>query len=1212
MTPLWVAKHQHNVPAVFVAFFSFTSDPSRNSLHDNQLKSEINSMKAALARSDYKTRLAVVLLSDKTILQAPDIEERLGLIRRTTGLDPKNSLFFLPPNTSRVELSSFVSSVLTALHPICIDYYRDLTKHARRKKTRSNIPPPTLPPTKGTSQTLPHHGWVVRYDVKLGIFAEFRQEMDVAGRHYGFALDNLLGADAGVFETTPSWSTRWDELRLLADSAAIRIVRCFLWSGHTAPAVQAWTSYRERVRALLDRRGRGANTYGWEAWQARWTRVMAELIQRADLPAFQVLSEPSSSARSPPPQQPKGDMLLFVPPPEKPLTPSGNRIAPWHLLHHPGYWLRLSAQHTIARRALAREIPEEDRMPPEQSSAHAVAHRSATYDTYLCAPPHIEAPLPPEYTGDAPVRGVDHAEEIVAALNAAISQFALRSQHRFVERLSLDLGTQLLEAGRWRAALDSLAPLWQSLSWRTEGWWPLVARVAGALRDAAVGAAEPKWVVCAEWELMSRRLGGGGLGDLMGCLEGLVAEEGEGDKGKVGIKVEAEKVVSFLDVSCVFLNPEDHVGEPVKTQLMLKSDALPGSSPVTFESVRVEFGGSGPLTAIELSHLADQGSDESESSRIENISLTEMRPSPTDKPTYAGTASLTVHAGQALVFAFPLILREAGDVVLRKSIAVVNNPRFKLTAARDYQRPPSLIAPWTSNVWWLQQQHTGKGAAAPLRNKRLLSRVADSVALRVLPKPPKVEIVVNGLRQVYYTAERVELGVTIENREDEDVEGAVEVRVLSGLKEGVRWKWVSDAVPSSSSRPSSPSSSDEQSSSRPSSDLPGHPLPCPLAPGASTTATLALMAPVSPADNVVLELKALYHLLSDQSTPISKTLSIGLAFVSPFEADYEWSPRLHPDPWPSYFAVTNSGVDGTNEGMQQQPVEGLIHKWNLLARIVSFATEPLRLEEAHVHVLSVSGGSSAPKVTARMEGPGGVPVEKQEGVIVKPKEMTGRGFGVCVAKRDIEDRRPIVVEAEVRVKWRRVNGSEGTEGEEAVGDQVEAILPIPRLMAAAAEPRVIASCVRGAAAFTVAVHDGEEEPDEEHDAVAVTAPPIFLLTYTLENPTTHFLTFDLAMDAAENFAFSGPKLCAVHLLPYSRQNVSYRLLPLLPSSSRPSSKEGRNEGEGETDAEGDADKWMAPVLRVTDRYFNKKLVPLPGEGVVGDGKRGVLVWVGEE
>jgi trafficking protein particle complex subunit 11 len=209
MTPLWITKHQHRIPSVFISFHSFKSDPTLNSLHDNRLKTELNGIKAAIIKSEFKTRLVVVLLSDHTILEAPEIEDRLSNIKRATGLDPRTSIFFLPPRLSPVEFSAFVTSVLSTLQPVCVDYYRDLTKHARRKKGRGHIPSPTVPPTRGTSQTLSLHGWGIRYEFKLGVFAEFRQEMDAANRHYCLALDSLTGPD-GPFETLAAWSRRWD------------------------------------------------------------------------------------------------------------------------------------------------------------------------------------------------------------------------------------------------------------------------------------------------------------------------------------------------------------------------------------------------------------------------------------------------------------------------------------------------------------------------------------------------------------------------------------------------------------------------------------------------------------------------------------------------------------------------------------------------------------------------------------------------------------------------------------------------------------------------------------------------------------------------------------------------------------------------------------------------------------------------------------------
>ena len=231
MTPFWIAKHQALLPSAFLSFFAFTADPNLSSLHDNQLKTQIASMKRSFVASGYKTRFVVVLLSEQSILEAPDVEDRLGNIRRGAGLEPKNSLFFLPPRSSPVEMRAFVGSILTTLQPLCVEYYRELSKHSRRKRNRGSVPPPTAPPTYGTLRTLSSQGWNVRYEFKLGVLAEFRQEMDAAARNFEGAYEGLLGPD--VFESIASWSPRWNEARLLADVIAIRILRSLLWNAQT-------------------------------------------------------------------------------------------------------------------------------------------------------------------------------------------------------------------------------------------------------------------------------------------------------------------------------------------------------------------------------------------------------------------------------------------------------------------------------------------------------------------------------------------------------------------------------------------------------------------------------------------------------------------------------------------------------------------------------------------------------------------------------------------------------------------------------------------------------------------------------------------------------------------------------------------------------------------------------------------------------------------
>jgi trafficking protein particle complex subunit 11 len=439
------------------------------------LKTDINSTKNTLSQSGYKTRHAVALLSEKSIVQSPDVEERLANIRKATGLDSKTSLFFLPPQSSPVELQAFVETILSTIYPLCIEYYRDLSKHSRRKRNRGIVPPPTAPPTSGTSQTLSSQGWNVRYDFKLGVFAEFRQEMDAAVRSYESGYEGLLGPD--VLEAIASWSPRWNEARLLADVFAMRILRCLLWNGNSTAAVRRWQSHRERIRDFVDRRGKGSATYGWEAWEARWATVMAEMIKKVSIPEF-------------------GGSTTYYLPPEKTIA-IGERMQPWEYLHHPGYWFRSASKHLMARRNLALVISEENRSPPGSSPASQIASKAYTYDTYLCPEPHEESPLPGH-------EGTDHAALIIESLSNAIVEFQQRGQARLVQELQLLLANECMKREAWDDAFKILRPLWQKMSFRREGWWNAVEEVGWALRKAAMKVGDGGSLVAVDWEMMNR------------------------------------------------------------------------------------------------------------------------------------------------------------------------------------------------------------------------------------------------------------------------------------------------------------------------------------------------------------------------------------------------------------------------------------------------------------------------------------------------------------------------------------------------------------------------------------------------------------------------------------------------------------------------------------------------------------------------------------
>lgn len=485
LTPLWVTKHQSLVPAAVINFFPFCLDPNMSSLRDNQLKIEINGLKQEWVASGYKTRFIVVLLSEEGEGDyARDADDRVASIRRATNLDQK-SIFLIPPDATASELKEFSGSLLSLLQPSLMEYYRDLSKHARRKRNRSTIPPPTAPPTSGTSQTLSLQGWNVRYEFKMGIFAEFRQEIDAAIRNYESAYDTLFGQE--VFENIAGWSPRFNDTRLIADTIAIRIIRCLLQMGQTTAAVRSWVRHRTRSQDIINRRGKGTRNYGWEAWEARWSTVMAQLIRQARIPYFTSVGISQDQFNE--------QYSIFVP--REKTTHPGDIIKPWEQLHHEGYWLYRSAKHSMQRRLLAEQIPAEDRIPPGQSPASQIASKAYLYDTYLAPETHIEAP-------QAGSTGFDHSNVILKALNAALEEFSKRDQVRMTERLRLEIAEEYMRIGSWAEAFNVLQPQWATLSWRQAGWWSLMERFGWALRECALQVQDSETILRVDCELLNR------------------------------------------------------------------------------------------------------------------------------------------------------------------------------------------------------------------------------------------------------------------------------------------------------------------------------------------------------------------------------------------------------------------------------------------------------------------------------------------------------------------------------------------------------------------------------------------------------------------------------------------------------------------------------------------------------------------------------------
>ena len=1075
-----------------------------------------------LASTNYKTKFVVILLGDDAPIAAQDLDERVGVLRRATGLDAK-TFFFLQATVSSAEIVDFAGMVLTSLSSFCIDYYRDLSKHGRRKRSRSTVPLPTVPPTSGTSQVLPPQGWTVRYEFKLGVFAEFRQEMDAAGRNYEGAYEALFVPE--LLESISSWSPRFNEARLLADIIAFRVIRCQLWTGQTTGAARSWVNHRSRMQDLIDRRGNGTVNYGWEAWEATWSKTMAQLVERADAVPLLPLEPLDPLFR-------KTGAIFALP--EKAVH-MGERIVPWETLHHQGYWLRQTQSHIHRRQAFALQMPEEDRASPGKSPASVIASKAHLYDAYLTLEPHLEYPIDGK-------PGYDYASHIISNLDAAVLHFSARNQLRAAERIELDIAREHIRTGSWGEALTVLRPLWSQIAWRQAGWWPLLAEVGWALRACALRIKNAEILLSVEWELHNRVFAPleDHTYDLSKCLSALAS-----NVSRPAVVIKAEQALSCISARLCFATSEGHVGEPLNAQLCLQSLSQADSAPICLTEVKVVFEGS--LRSIRLLPDAVElgyGSPSPAQSmpvKWRELSMsteTSNLQSPTSGMSpHVGITSLSMEAGHMKVYDLHLVPREAGDVKVASISLMIDEESFSLAFVFSQQEDGEV-------VWW--ESRNGELVS------RRIGRNRDANTIKILPKPPKVQITALNLRKTYYTNEQMTLQMELLNEEEEAAVVSIEARLISPRDHSASIKWsdFGEAISHGST------GTDQGFLSLPTRDLG-------VLARLSKKSLAVIMTDTLDALDHELEIIVHYHLESDPETPLSKITLFELPFIRPFEANYDFLCQYDPRPWPNFFessVLFAPSAEDQDEPLEEGPstATGVSQKYALIAKVYSFALEAVILEDVMVTVQNVIGGAvchTSPGRRAQAASDGPDLVLEHVADMIGPDETQNFEFGVEVQKQILGDRHSVGLDLALQIRWRRVDDKQSTLS----------TLEIPRYVAPMAEPRVLLTA----------------QPNAEGRISGLRH-----LVFTIENPSMHFLTFSISMESSEDFAFSGPKATNISLVPLSRHSVEYRIV-----SSKIS-------------------EWIRINLGVVDAYFGKTLRVNPANELVrSDKKHSISVWI---
>jgi hypothetical protein len=256
-----------------------------------------------------------------------------------------------------------------------------------------------------------------------------------------------------------------------------------------------------------------------------------------------------------------------------------------------------------------------------------------------------------------------------------------------------------------------------------------------------------------------------------------------------------------VTVSYSFEAATVHAGDSISSQLVVTSDAHPGSAPVVFSEVKVTYEGN--LRTVLFRHSSQLPPS---ASKIQKIDLKgkiheqqhspgEPLPSPTSMKSFLVTdTDLSLAPGETKIYEFSSTLREAGGAKAICATFVMYSDDFELDYMvmldeeydDDRIDAPSVHAVHplpnrkkihtTPNgggrVWWL-----GEGGSETLKKKPL--RAKEPGSLGILPRPPKMEVIARSMVEgELYVNEIVKVELEVDNGEDEDAVVDVGIRIL--------------------------------------------------------------------------------------------------------------------------------------------------------------------------------------------------------------------------------------------------------------------------------------------------------------------------------------------------------------------------------------------------------------------------------------------------
>ncbi|CAE6461506.1 unnamed protein product [Rhizoctonia solani] len=779
IAPIWIRKHIELVPSVFVLFMRLWEGPAPKSpleprteseeeekQRDTDLAMEIAARKRSTTERGIK--LTVVLLASRRALDDPALDSRLSFIRRQGGLDSRAALFVLSPVSSS-ELNEFVGSLQDALHESALEYYVAHSKRVRRKRNRHNhgsiIQASHLSTGSGSGRPLGPQGWAVRYEYKMATFAEFRDEQEVARKHYEdcwTALVDMFGSTALL----PPRTKRWAEAKVLADCVTVKICKLYLYHNLTNRALSHFNRHLHRFAELSRGWGIGDETYEFWSWMARQHRIFAELLEHGLRSGLQIHSlappplphslPPQSSSLghaskasispSPTPAPGQSHSGLSQPTPGAGVNAAlSSGLNPALVLQHPGFYYYIAAGCSRERLIRFKTVLEaETRDPSPVSATPAFANEQK----------------------------IDHHSLIVELYTKAYETFKHQKagQTRLTYFIAYRIAETHYEGGKFDLAVKFFERI--ARTYRTERWTELLRPALALWYDCARHLADIELSLRVLAEMLvpgmtsaEERINIGE--DLMAILKSTAPSS-----GATPIIVDLSDHEPLFDIAPTFWQAKSPVNELVPFQIVIKGPSDGALAQVQFSSMDVKF--AGVDRTLTIYHAKDPALAEESLQKI-NVGL--VGPEATEREEK--TARLRWGKDSTLVLCGSITASKGGEVRVELVTFRIKEGEWTLEFPLRLEEKNDL----EQRVWYSA--------------KRVVAlRGAGSAVVDFVSPPHKVELSINH-NGMAYIGEHYPIEVIIRNADSRPLYVSLDVLVQPAVDDSQNDITIGDETSSS-------------------------------------------------------------------------------------------------------------------------------------------------------------------------------------------------------------------------------------------------------------------------------------------------------------------------------------------------------------------------------------------------------------------------------